>query len=70
MKTLILLVALAAQANDDLAGRAAVIKPGANELPWLGIPWVLDLTEARRIAREEKRPIFLWAAADDPLERC
>jgi hypothetical protein len=70
MKTLILLAALAAQAKDDLAARAAAIKPSAKELTWLGIPWVLNLAEAQKMAREERRPIFLWAAGDDPLERC
>ena len=70
MKALILLLALAAQAADGLATRAAAVKPTAKELTWLGIPWVLNLAEARRMAREEKRPIFLWATGDDPLERC
>ena len=70
MKTLILLAALAAQAKDDLATRAGAIKPAAKELTWLGIPWVLNLAEAQKMAREERRPIFLWAAGDDPLERC
>ena len=70
MKALILLLALAAQAKDDLAARAAAIKPTAKELTWLGIPWVLNLAEAQKMAREEKRPIFLWATGDDPLERC
>ena len=70
MKTLILILAVAAQAKDDLAARAAAVKPTAKELAWLAVPWVLNLSEARRAAREEKRPIFLWAAGDDPLERC
>ena len=70
MKTLILLLATAAQANGDLAERAAVIKPAAKELAWLGIPWVLNLAEAQKAALEEKRPIFLWVTGDDPLERC
>ena len=29
-----------------------------------------DLGEAQRVAREERRPIFLLASAYDPLERC
>ncbi|HLF92717.1 MAG TPA: hypothetical protein VJB14_04600 [Planctomycetota bacterium] len=70
MKTLILLLGFMAQAKDDLAARAAAVKPTGKELTWLGIPWVLDLAEARKAAREEKRPIFLWATGDDPLERC
>lgn len=70
MKTLILVLALAAQAKDDLAARAAAVKPAEKEFTWLGIPWVLNLAEAQKTAREEKRPIFLWATGDDPLERC
>ena len=71
MKTLILLLlALAAHTKDDLAARAGAIKPAAKELTWLGIPWFLNLAEAQKTAREERRPIFLWAAGDDPLERC
>ena len=70
MKTLALILAFAAQAKDDLASRAAVVKPSAKELTWLRVPWVLNLAEAQKAAREEKRPIFLWATGDDPLERC
>jgi hypothetical protein len=70
LKTLVLLLAMAAQAKDDLAARAAAIKPTAKELAWLVVPWVLNLVEAQKMAREEKRPIFLWVAGDDPLERC
>lgn len=55
---------------DDLGDRSAVIKPTAHELAWLQIPWMLDLKEAQRTAKEESRPMFLWATGDDPLERC
>jgi hypothetical protein len=54
----------------DLAERAAVIKPSADELKWQRIPWLVDLTEALRAAQSERRPIFLWVTGDDPLERC
>ncbi|GEM_PF-684123 len=53
-----------------LDDRAAVIKPLPTELKWQQIPWLTDLTEGQRLAKEEKRPIFLWASGDDPLERC
>jgi hypothetical protein len=68
--TTILLLAMVAPAEDDLAVRATAIKPTAKELEWLGVPWVLNLADAQKMAREEKRPIFLWVAGDDPLERC
>jgi hypothetical protein len=60
-----------AQTAEDLSRRAKVIKPGPEELKWRRIPWVLDdLAEAQRLALQEKRPIFLWASGDEPLERC
>ena len=55
--------------EEDLLRRAAVIKPRPDELKWQRIPWVQDLAEGQRIAQAERRPIFLWAIADAPLER-
>ena len=66
----ILLGADARPADQALAKRAAAIKPAAEELLWQQIPWVLDLNEGIRLAREEKRPLLLWVSGDDPLERC
>jgi hypothetical protein len=37
---------------------------------WLNIPWLLDLNEGIRVARDEKRPVLIWVSGDDPLERC
>jgi hypothetical protein len=34
------------------------------------IPWLVDLDESIRLAKEEKRPLLLWVSGDDPLERC
>lgn len=34
------------------------------------IPWILDLDEGIRLAKEEKRPLLIWTSGDDPLERC
>jgi len=55
---------------EDLTKKAGVIKPRPDELKWQKIPWVVDVVEGVRLAREEKRPIFLWATQDEPLERC
>ena len=55
---------------EELESKAAVVKPAAEELKWLKIPWVLDLSAAREMAKSEGRPIFLWVTGDDPLERC
>ena len=64
-----LLVSAAAfgQARDE--DRVAAIKPRPEELKFQKIPWVQDLAEGQRIAEAERRPIFLWAIADAPLER-
>ena len=55
--------------ENDLQRRAAAIKPRPDELKWQKIPWVMDLAEGQRLAQAERRPIFLWAIADAPLER-
>ncbi len=34
------------------------------------IPWLLDLEEGIRLAKQEKRPLLIWSSGDDPLERC
>jgi hypothetical protein len=34
------------------------------------IPWLLDLEEGIRLAKQEKRPLLIWTSGDDPLERC
>lgn len=70
---LITLTALAADA-DRLEPKwkkihAAVIAEAA-DLKWRDIPWLLDLDEGVKQAKEEKRPLMLWVAGDDPLDRC
>jgi len=57
-------------AYAPLFRRADAVKPIAEELGWQRIPWVTDLDEAQRLARTERRPLFLWVASDDPLGRC
>lgn len=56
--------------TQDLAQRAKLIKPAADELRWQKIPWLLDLAEGQKRAQAEGRPILLWVTGDDPLERC
>jgi hypothetical protein len=58
------------QVSADAAERYAAIVPRADELKWRQIPWLNDLAEAIRQARQEKRPLLLWVSGDDPLERC
>jgi hypothetical protein len=52
------------------ARRYRAIQPTKKELQWSQIPWLTDLNEALKLARKEKRPLFLWVSGDDPLERC
>jgi hypothetical protein len=40
------------------------------ELEWKQIPWLIDLDEGLRQAKEENRPLLLFVSGDDPLERC
>jgi hypothetical protein len=49
---------------------AYVTTPFLGDNNWRQIPWLADLDEAVRIAKEEKRPLFLMVFADNPLERC
>ena len=35
--------------------------------PWLTIPWKLSLLEARTLAAEQKKPIFIWSMDGNPL---
>jgi hypothetical protein len=46
------------------------IKPSTKEMRWQQIPWMQDLAAAAKQAKKEKRPLFLWVAGDQPLDRC
>lgn len=39
-----------------------LMKPATGESRWEGIPWLLDLHEARKKAAAEGKPILLWSA--------
>ena len=54
----------------ELTRLATVIKPSAEANKWQQIPWLTDLSEARRVAAEEKRPLFLWTVFGEPLDEC
>ena len=62
----------AARAFDptELEQRMAVLRMGAEQLRWQEVPWLSDLAEGMRLAKQEKRPLLLWAIDDEPLERC
>jgi hypothetical protein len=40
------------------------------EMKYRQIPWLLDLDEGIRLAKQENRPVIIWVSGDDPLERC
>ena len=44
--------------------------PFPRPMKYQEIPWLLDLDEGIRRAREEHRPVLIWTSGDDPLERC
>src|SRR5262245_20123873 len=54
----------------NLAHLAATIKPPAAANKWQQIPWLSDVNEGRKLAREEKRPLFLWTVFGEPLDEC
>src|SRR5207247_3794191 len=49
---------------------ACVKKPHPGELKWQQIPWLVDLQQGMRLAKEENRPLVLFVSGDDPLEKC
>ena len=47
-----------------------MIKPQPGESPWREVEWLTDVTEARRRAVAEDRPLVIFTAADgSPLGR-
>jgi hypothetical protein len=46
------------------------IKPQKGESPWREIPWLTNVTEARRKASAQDKPLVIFTAADgSPLSR-
>src|SRR5262249_20539392 len=54
----------------ELTKLATIIKPSAAANKWQQIPWLTDLNEARKLATEERRPLFLWTVFGEPLDEC
>ena len=55
---------------DDLEHLLATIKPQKGESPWREVPWLTNVTEARRKAIAEDKPLVIFTAADgSPLSR-
>ena len=43
------------------------LRPKPDQVRWRAIPWQTDLRDARRLATEQRKPIFLWAMNGNPL---
>lgn len=57
-------------AAADFVRLLAAIKPQQGESPWREIPWLTNVTEARRKASAENKPLVIFTAADgSPLSR-
>lgn len=56
--------------QGELPRLLAEIKPQPGESPWREIEWLTSVTEARRKAITEDKPIVIFTAADgSPLSR-
>jgi hypothetical protein len=48
-----------------------LLKPQPGEAKWAAVPWLTDLTEARRRAAAEDKPLFVWRSGGGAaLGRC
>ncbi len=56
-----------ANPNVNLAEMLAYLRPKPAEMRWRAVPWQTDLRDARRLAEERNKPIFLWAMNGNPL---
>src|SRR5205085_7979893 len=56
--------------SADFGRLLAAIKPQQGESPWREIPWLTNVTEARRKASAEDKPLVIFTAADgSPMSR-
>ena len=53
-------------APESLENRFEQVLPTAAEEAWRAVDWRTNLMEAREIAQEQKRPIFLWIIVGNP----
>jgi Tat protein secretion system quality control protein TatD with DNase activity len=56
--------------RTELRKKADAIRATREEMRFKDIPWVTDLFEGFRLAREENRPVFLYMITGDPLDDC
>ena len=68
----VLLTAPLARAADPITAERfaelrTVVRPAADEDRWARIPWKASLSEARKAAAAQGKPIFLWEMDGHPL---
>ncbi len=72
LSRLVLLSAPALQAQDaepsaqPFDKRFALVMPSASEESWRAVGWHTSLMEARKLAQEQNRPVFLWIIVGNP----
>lgn len=58
------------QEHPELRKKADATRATPGELKYRKIPWVTDLFQGFRQAKEENRPVFLYTVVGDPLDDC
>jgi hypothetical protein len=53
--------------TEEFEALHRLIKPKAGETVWAGVPWLVNLWEARTRAAAEGKPILLWEMDGHPL---
>ena len=55
---------------SELRKQADAVRATAAETSYSKIPWITDIFEGFRLAKEEKRPVFFYMITGDPLGDC
>ena len=61
---------VAGQEQSELRMKAGTVRATTAEMSFNKIPWVTDLSDGFRLAKEENRPVFLYMITGDPLDDC
>ena len=51
---------------EPLEKRFDLVLPRASEETWRAVGWRTNLMEAREIAQQQRRPVFLWIMVGNP----
>jgi hypothetical protein len=54
-------------ATERFEALRALIRPKPAEEQWLQVPWLINLTEARRKAAAEGKPVLVWQMDGHPF---